>query len=45
MPKYILWRPGRRNSEAKTTYNQSKQITRLENKINELQRTLKGYLG
>ena len=45
MPKYILWRPRRRNSESKVTYNQSKQITRLENKINELQRTLKGYLG
>ena len=43
MPKYILWKP--RNSKAEITYNQSKQITRLENKINELQRALKGYLG
>ena len=34
MPKYELYKP-RRGYNSKTTYDQSKQITRLENKINE----------
>lgn len=44
MPKYELYKP-RRGYNSKTTYDQSKQITRLENKINELRRILHRYLG
>ena len=44
MAKYELYRP-RRSNNASVTYDQSKQITRLEHKVNELRRILKGYLG
>tara|TARA_R110000787_G_scaffold99273_1_gene203814 strand:+ start:266 stop:406 length:141 start_codon:yes stop_codon:yes gene_type:complete len=45
MPKYVLHRPKKSNYEAKVTYDKSKQITRLENKINELRRIIQGNLG
>ncbi len=44
MAKYELYRP-RRSNNARVTYDQSKQITRLENKVNELRRILQKYLG
>ena len=44
MPKYELYK-SRRSNKARTVYDQSKQVTRLENKINELRRMLQKYLG
>ena len=44
MPKYELYK-SRRSNNARTVYDQSKQVTRLENKINELGRMLQKYLG
>ena len=47
MSKVTLWKRYKspRNQEENTSYNISKQITRIENKINEISRILKGFVG